>query len=54
MSATLELTVTLLDANHISGSAMVLIEGYAGNILYTGDIRFDRRVFETYFHLYPP
>lgn len=33
---------------------MVLIEGYAGTILYSGDIRFDRDVFKNYTLLYPP
>lgn len=33
---------------------MVLMEGYMGSILYTGDIRFDREVFEKYHLLYPP
>jgi Cft2 family RNA processing exonuclease len=42
MSSSLELTVTLFDANHCFGAVMVLIEGYMGTILYSGDIRFDR------------
>jgi len=32
---------------------MVLIEGYMGTILYTGDIRFDRKTFQEYTYLYP-
>jgi Cft2 family RNA processing exonuclease len=54
MSDTLEVIVTLLDANHCVGAAMVLIEGYMGTILYTGDIRFNRSIFEQYTELYPP
>jgi len=33
---------------------MVLIEGYMGNVLYTGDMRFDKEIFKNYKHLYPP
>ena len=33
--------VTLIDANHCPGAVMILIRGYFGNILYTGDFRFD-------------
>lgn len=33
---------------------MVLLEGYMGTVLYTGDIRFDREVFQNYNLLYPP
>lgn len=54
MSDTLEVTVTFLDANHCVGSVMILIEGYMGRILYTGDIRFERDLFEQYTLLYPP
>ncbi|KAJ3162174.1 hypothetical protein HDU88_007094 [Geranomyces variabilis] len=32
-------TLTLLNANHCAGSAMFLIEGENGNVLYTGDMR---------------
>ena len=53
-SESLEVTITLMDANHMSGSAIALIEGYMGTVLYTGDLRFDRQVFENYTHLYPP
>ena len=41
ISPTLKVLVTLIDANHIPGSVMVLIKGYFGNILYTGDFRYD-------------
>ncbi|MHC4932745.1 MAG: MBL fold metallo-hydrolase, partial [Planctomycetota bacterium] len=34
-----DLTVTLLPAGHILGSAMVLLEGPSGSLLYTGDVR---------------
>lgn len=54
MSDTLEVIVTLLDANHCVGAAMVLIEGYMGTVLYTGDIRFNRSIFQQYTELYPP
>ena len=33
------ITVTLLDAGHCPGSAMVLIEGECGRVLHTGDFR---------------
>ena len=36
-----KILVTLIDANHIPGSVMILIKGYFGNILYTGDFRFN-------------
>ena len=32
--------VTLVDANHVPGAIMVLVKGYFGNILYTGDFRY--------------
>jgi Cft2 family RNA processing exonuclease len=54
MSPSLEVTVTFFDANHCFGAAMVLLEGYMGTVLYTGDIRFDRAVFQKYELLYPP
>jgi Cft2 family RNA processing exonuclease len=34
-----DLNVTLLPAGHILGSAMVLVEGPGGSLLYTGDVR---------------
>ncbi len=34
-----DLKVTLLHAGHILGSAMALIEGAGGSVLYTGDVR---------------
>jgi hypothetical protein len=33
--------VTLIDANHCPGSCMFLLQGYFGNILLSGDFRFD-------------
>jgi Cft2 family RNA processing exonuclease len=36
-----DLTVTLLPAGHVLGSAMVLLEGPGGTLLYTGDVRVD-------------
>ena len=33
--------VTLIDANHVPGAVMILIKGYFGNILYTGDFRYN-------------
>lgn len=32
--------ITLFDAHHIPGSCMILIEGFMGSILHTGDFRF--------------
>lgn len=34
-----------MDANHVPGSVMLLIKGYFGNILYTGDFRYHRKMF---------
>ena len=34
-----DLVITLLDANHMPGSAMFLIEGPRGAVLHTGDVR---------------
>lgn len=49
----LNITVTLFDANHCPGAVMFLFEGYFGTYLYTGDIRFEKSVFEKYYELYP-
>ena len=38
---TRSVTVTLIDANHCPGSAMMLVQGPFGNRLHTGDFRFD-------------
>ena len=54
MAEDLQVTITFFDANHCFGAVMVLIEGYMGKILYTGDIRFDRDIFEKYEQIYPP
>mgnify|MGYP001803755324 FL=1 len=34
-------TLTAITAGHCPGSAMLLIEGEEGTVLYTGDFRFD-------------
>jgi len=35
--------LTLIDAgSHCPGAVMLLLEGYFGRVLYTGDVRFDR------------
>jgi Cft2 family RNA processing exonuclease len=36
-----DLRVTLLPAGHVLGSAMVLVEGPTGSLLYTGDVRLE-------------
>ncbi|KAK8780024.1 hypothetical protein V5799_018636 [Amblyomma americanum] len=36
-----DLVVTAIAADHCAGSAMFLFEGRRGNVLYTGDFRFD-------------
>ncbi|XP_042205403.1 5' exonuclease Apollo-like, partial [Homarus americanus] len=33
------ISVTVLDANHVPGAVMFLFQGYFGNILYCGDMR---------------
>lgn len=35
--------LSIIDANHCVGSCMFLLEGYFGNILITGDFRFDSK-----------
>ena len=54
MAPELEVTVTLFDANHCGGAAFLLLEGYMGRVLYSGDMRFDREIFKNYEQLYPP
>jgi len=39
LTTTTTITVTLIDAGHCPGSAMVLIEGECGRVLHTGDFR---------------
>lgn len=39
-------TVTLFDAHHCPGSVMFLFQGRFGNILYTGDFRYEHDVLE--------
>uniref|UniRef100_A0A1B6LS16 5' exonuclease Apollo n=1 Tax=Graphocephala atropunctata TaxID=36148 RepID=A0A1B6LS16_9HEMI len=39
-------SITLLDANHCPGSVMFLFQGTFGNILYTGDFRYNPDVLE--------
>lgn len=57
---TLEAEVTMFDANHIFGSAMILFEGYTsvtryfGKYLHTGDLRFHEYMWEEYKYLWPP
>lgn len=45
--------VELFDANHIAGSTMFLFSGYMGNILHTGDARFDKYMLNEYTTLFP-
>ena len=54
MAAGLEVTVTFYDANHCAGAVLVLLEGYMGRVLYSGDMRFDQAIFRNYELLYPP
>ncbi|CAE7400855.1 dclre1b, partial [Symbiodinium pilosum] len=35
----LEVEVSLVDANHVPGSVMLILAGFFGNLLYTGDFR---------------
>jgi len=43
-SGAIMMRLTLLDAStHCPGAVLLLMEGYFGRILYTGDMRFDRR-----------
>ncbi len=48
LSNTLSAKVTFMDANHCVGAVIVLIEGYMGTILYSGDMRFDKNIFQHY------
>ncbi len=32
---------------------MILIQGYMGNVLYTGDLRYDQSIMSNYNYLYP-
>ena len=36
-----QVTLTAIPAGHCPGSAMLLVEGSEGTIIYTGDFRFD-------------
>ncbi|XP_063867069.1 5' exonuclease Apollo-like isoform X1 [Scylla paramamosain] len=40
------ITVTVIDANHVPGAVMFLFQGYFGNILYCGDMRWDPEMLE--------
>lgn len=44
--ASLTMSVTLYDANHCPGSVMVLLDGYFGRVLHTGDFRFSESMLE--------
>lgn len=42
------MTVTPFDANHCPGSVMFLFSGYFGDILYTGDFRYQPNMFDSF------
>lgn len=46
--------VTFFDANHCPGSVMVLLQGYFGTVLHTGDMRFNAQMIPQNPQLYPP
>jgi DNA cross-link repair 1B protein len=50
---TIKYMVTLFDANHIAGSAMMLFKGPLGTFFHTGDSRFDDYMFDDYKVLFP-
>ena len=54
LSPELSATITLFDANHCAGAVLVLLEGYFGRFLYSGDFRFNEKKFRSYSYLYPP
>ena len=43
-SGRLRMSVTLVDANHCPGAVMLLLQGYFGTVLHTGDFRFSRHM----------
>ncbi|KAJ7597693.1 hypothetical protein C8J56DRAFT_1159547 [Mycena floridula] len=50
ISASEQVTVTLLDANHCPGAVMFLIEGEQGNVLHTGDFRAEPSFLDSIIH----
>lgn len=40
----IKMNVVMMDAGHIIGSSMFLFYGYFGSVLYTGDMRYHRRL----------
>lgn len=41
------------DAKHIPGAAMIFFKGYMGNILFTGDFRYDYSMVKENAYFFP-
>jgi Cft2 family RNA processing exonuclease len=49
-----DVTFSFFDAKHIPGAAMIWFSGYMGNILFTGDFRYEYAMVRENPILFPP